>query len=186
MKRDYDFWPSVISSDEKRFCLDGPDCNAHYWAGPRFERKYFSTRARGGQVLMIWAAISKKGKSDLVFVNRNLYAHAYTAMLIDHLLPFFEDRHGGEGGRAIFQQENDPAHSAVHTNEWFFNNIVAVLDWPAKSPDFNVIENAWTWIERDLYKGQRQFDYLEDLREAMMVPSTGCPGTTLIPLLIQF
>ena len=49
IKKDHDFWSSVIFSDEKCFSLDGPDGNAYYWADTRLERRYFSTRARGGQ-----------------------------------------------------------------------------------------------------------------------------------------
>ena len=168
IKKDQKFWSSVIFSDEKRFCLDGPDGNCHYWADTRMDRRYFSTRSRGGQGLMIWAAISKKGKSNLVFVNGNLNAQAYTSMLTDNLLPFIEEKHGNEGDEAIFQQDNAPAHSAVHTKDWFFENIVAVLNWPAKSPEINVIENAWTWLVKDVYQGYRQFDYLDDLREAIV------------------
>ena len=66
---------------------------------------------------MVWAAVSKKGKTQIVFVNGNLNAQAYTTMLSDHLLPFIEDKHGGEDDQAIFQQDNAPAHSAVHTKE---------------------------------------------------------------------
>ena len=183
MKKDHDFCSSVIFSDEKRFCLERSDGNAHYWADTRLERKYFSTRARGGHGLMIWAAISKKGKSDLVFVNGNLNDQAYTTMLTDHFLPFIEDKHGGEGDQAIFQQDNAPAHSAVHTKEWFFSNIVSVLDWPAKSPDLNVIENAWTWIVRDVYQGQRQFDYVDDLREAIIDAWDRMPQTYIDTLI---
>ena len=117
---------------------------------------------------MVWAAISKKGKSELVFVEGNLNARAYTEMLANYLIPFIESKYGGENDQAIFQQDNAPAHSALHTKDWFFDNIVPVLDWPAKSPDMNVIENAWTWLVRDVYQGYRQFDYVDDLKEALI------------------
>ena len=66
---------------------------------------------------MICAAISNKGKSKLVFVIGNLNTQAYTTIPTDHLLPFIEDKHYCEGDQAIFQQENVPAHSAVHKKE---------------------------------------------------------------------
>ena len=82
--------------------MDGPDGNAHYWADTRLEREHFPTRARGGQVLMVWGAISKKSKSELVFVDANLNALAYTTMLTNYLIPFIENRLGGEDDEAVF------------------------------------------------------------------------------------
>ena len=44
--------------------------------------------------------------------------------------------------KRFFEQDIAPAHSALHTKEWFFDNVIAVLDWPAKSPDINIIEKG--------------------------------------------
>ena len=72
IKNGPDFWDIIVFSDEKRFCLDGPDGNAHYWADTRLERKFFSTRSHGGRGLMVWAGISKRGKTEPVFIDGSL------------------------------------------------------------------------------------------------------------------
>ena len=129
MKKDHFFWALAIFSHEKRLCIDEPDGNTLYWANSRLERKYSSTRARGGQGFMNCAAISRKDKSDLVFVNGNLNSQADSTMVTDHFLSFIENKRVGDFDQAIFQQDNVPAHSAIHTKEWF--SITYLLFWIA-------------------------------------------------------
>ena len=69
-----------------------------------------------------------------------LDACAYVEMLQEHLEPFIEKAYPGG---CVFQQDNAPAHSAVHTKEYFLDAGITDMLWPAKSLDLNYIENWW-------------------------------------------
>ncbi len=42
------------------------------------------------------------------------------------------------------------------------------MDWPARSPDQNPIENLWAVLGRAEYNNGRQFDDIEELKEALV------------------
>ena len=62
------FWRHVIFGDEKRFCLDGPDGWAYHWSDKRMPSSMFTTRPRHGGVIMVWAGVSARESTKLVFV----------------------------------------------------------------------------------------------------------------------
>ena len=64
-------------------------------------------------------------------------------MLQEHFEPFIEHYPRG----CVFQQDNAAAHSAKFTKEYFMEAEITAMEWPARSPDLNCIENAWAnWL----------------------------------------
>ncbi len=157
-------WPTVLFSDEKKFNLDGPDGCQYYWRDLRKEPQYFSKRVQGGGSVMVWAAFGYNGKTAIAFLDGRQDAAAYQEVLQECLLPNGR-RIGGRDW--IFKQDNAPIHTARTTKEWFRQHGVRVLDWPARSPDLNPIENLWGSLVRLVYAGGRQYDTVAELRLAI-------------------
>lgn len=160
-----DEWIEVMFSDEKKFNLDGPDGWRYYWHDLRKEPEIFSKRQMGGGSVMIWGAFSFNGTCELAFVNERMDSDRYQEMLQTHLL-----NAGPEicGPNWTFQQDNASIHSSKSTKKWFRDNNVKVMDWPARSPDLNPIENLWGLLARTVYEGGRQFDSKMQLQQAIM------------------
>ena len=87
---------------------------------------------------MVWAGFGNGGKTNLAFPTGRMKANDYQDLLDTHLLPFGE----AIGGPFwIFKQGYATIHVANSTWEWFLQNGVHIMNWPANSLDLNPMEN---------------------------------------------
>jgi DDE superfamily endonuclease len=102
--------------------------------------------------IMVWGAIWKGGRSDLVIMTRNesLLRGGYSANLyidvLDEQIPICF-----EPGRR-FMQDNARIHTAKKVKSWFEDNSIPLLEWPPYSPDINPIENVWAKMKELIVK----------------------------------
>lgn len=158
-------WHNVIFSDEKKWSLDGPDGLAYYWHDPNKPKVTFPKRQNGGGGIMVWGCFSSRGTGELFVIENNANAQDYLFILESNLLPYI-DRHGRD--EMIFMQDNAAIHTARVVQEWFAEQQMTTLPWPAKSPDLNPIENLWGILTREVYKENKQYSSKHELRAAVM------------------
>ena len=83
-----------------------------------------------------------------------------------------------------FQQDNASIHSRTVKDDWFVNNGFDVMEWPARSPDLNPIENCWGPLARLVYADGRQFQNTRQLSEAVVDSWNRLPQEQLDNLIV--
>lgn len=157
-------WQMTIFSDEKKFTLDGPGFSG-YWRDTRKEPQHLCTRNFGGGSCMVWAGFCMTGKLKLVFTSCKMNSKNYIQVLEQCLLPFL---HTHCCDHFTFQQDNASIHRSKETKKWFAEHNIDLLDWPARSPDLNPIENLWGILVRRIYANGDQYETIKDLQSAIL------------------
>ena len=85
----------------------------------------------------------------LIEVEGKMDAKQYCEILDDGVVESFE-KLDLEEDEQYFQQNNDPKHTSRLATQWFSDNYIQVLEWPAQSPDINPIEHLWYYIKSQL------------------------------------
>lgn len=172
----FDYWSKVIFTDESKFNIFGWDGKQKVWRKPGTElelKNLIPTVKHGGGSVMVWGCFSASGVGNLVFIETTMDRFVYLNILKNNLKQSV--RKLGMGNDWIFQQDQDPKHTAGVVKEWLLYNTPRQLHSPSQSSDLNPIENLWDELDRSIRK--RQIKSKDDLKKALLEEWQKIPRT---------
>ena len=152
-----DDWSNVIFTDECRIELHSS--RFRFVRRPinmRFGSRYTTKTVKyGGRSLMIWGAIKSDGQRMLIRCDSNINSSEYQKILREGLFPIYNSHN-------ILVQDGASCHKSKSTLQFLEKHQVCVIeDWPAQSPDINIIENLWSRLK--MHVGKENVKSLDEL-----------------------
>jgi len=125
------------------------------------EEKYAPKNIRGkskeGELSqMIWGCFVGNKLGPIVSIDGSVNSDVYITILRNNLLPYLDALAADSITDITFQQDNSSVHTSKKTQAFFTTTAserkFAVMEWPPRSPDMNLIENLWAHLKLELHR----------------------------------
>ena len=148
---DEEFWRKVIFTDEKTFSTsDQRKRHVYRLKNERFSENNISLNKRSGRIdLGFWGWVSGDIIGEIVPIEGKFTANKYLDILQNVMIPSVRSIYP-EPNIIYLVEDNSPIHKAKIVQAWLKERKDIIrLDWPALSPDLNIIENIWKLVVKD-------------------------------------
>ena len=122
-------WEDVLITDEVSFYLWSPIKNRWVAAGDTYQ----ITKTKYSNKAHAWGAFSSKGVIELQFFTGNMDSEQYIKMLSIANSEIWKLHPNG----FILLWDNDSKHRSDISLNYYIENNIQLLEWPAYSPDLN-------------------------------------------------
>jgi len=116
-----EFWKKVLFTDVSKYNIFGYDGKANVWRKPNTamdSKHLIPTVKHGNGSVMVWGAVAASGDGNFVFVEGIMDRFQYKTILENNLKAPVDKL--SLGASLIFQQDNDPKHTAKIVKDWLF------------------------------------------------------------------
>ncbi|GFY22066.1 transposable element Tcb1 transposase [Trichonephila clavipes] len=161
-------WSCVMFSDESRFSLQSDSCRTLIWRAPgtRYHQENTTERHRyGGAGWLVWGGIILGSRTDLHVQSVTMTGQIYRDVIFEQHVCLFR---GTMFAEFLFMDDNDHPHRASIVDECLQSEDITRMDWPAYSPDLNLIEHVWDMLGRRIAARQPPPTCVPELRRALL------------------
>jgi transposase len=164
-------WERVLFADESIIQGEGGCKSGRVWVRRpvgEFEAnkaEYLNHKLPHPKQLNVWGCVAAAGVGYCHIYNESLDAKDLIRILDDNLLAS-ADLVFTESPRQMWYllHDNAPTHRANLTKAWLHNHGITRVEFPPYSPDLNIIENVWQYIEVRVEKRRpRTIEELQDI-----------------------